>query len=211
MKVSHRVHIHCPLWFFFLIIQVIDLRFFYVHWEKTKKALRLGNQLWNTFKVFQNHNLEEDLLLCIDKKQWVIWRLNQKLKVFLTLLDFPTPMHSSGKWWASSWEVFPFCPASYPLVQFIIDAYWPFAGHAWEETVYLFSQSLSRLWKSEVSFSLPFECYLLQLLITSVALPLLDSFHFALIPLALGRLKAGSSIFHIQIHGYQEEKERREK
>lgn len=32
---------------------------------------------------------------------------------------------------------------------------------------------------------------------------------FVLMPLAMGRLKAGSSIFLIQPHGYEEEKERR--
>lgn len=62
-------------------------------------------------------------------------------------------MHGSSKWWTSSWEISPFCSRSNPLVKFIIAAFWPFTGHSWEERVYLFfSQSLSRLWKSEVSF-----------------------------------------------------------
>lgn len=95
----------------------------------------------------------------------MIQRWNQKLYVFLALLDFPmnseiqnfknppAPMHSPCKCWTSSWGASPFCPTNYPLVQFIIVAFWPFTGHSWEESIYLFSQSLSRLWKSEVSFS----------------------------------------------------------
>lgn len=74
-----------------------------------------------------------------------------------------------------------------------------------------------RLWKTEISsppclsrlfsrpnqpiyLSLAFECHLLQSLTTLVALPLLNSLQFVLIPLVLGKLKAGCSTFHIQPH-----------
>lgn len=51
----------------------------------------------------------------------------------------------------------------------------------------------------------PLWMLLLQPLTTLVALPLLDSLQFVLIPLVLGRLKSGSGIFQIQPHECWEE------